>query len=119
MSLKTSSSVNFLERIRYLFPFHELRNRQCFLQLMWLLDQGPMLDGNGGLIGEGLEQPDLFAGEHVRNRRVAIDHATALSRTIIGTESKEHSSSFLPYPNTYPCRCTLVIQDLWTGEVLA
>jgi hypothetical protein len=23
-----------------------------------------MLDGNGGLIGDGLEQLDLFAGEH-------------------------------------------------------
>ena len=32
-----------------------------------------MLDGNGGLIGDGLEQLDLFAGEH----------AHALSPTII------------------------------------
>ena len=44
-----------------------------------------MLDGNGGLIGDGLEQLDLFAGEH----------ATALSRTIIEAVSKEHSPSFL------------------------
>lgn len=69
MSLKISSSVNFLERIRYLFLFYEILNRQYFLHLMWLLDQGRMLDGNGGLIGDGLEQLDLFAGEHMRNRR--------------------------------------------------
>lgn len=31
-----------------------------------------MLDDNGSLIGDELEKLDLFAGEHVRNKREGI-----------------------------------------------
>jgi hypothetical protein len=44
-----------------------------------------MLDGNGSLIGDSLEQLELSL----------VNTPTALSRTIIETESKEHSPCFL------------------------
>jgi hypothetical protein len=56
-------------------PFHELPNCQCFLHLHGLLDQGRMLDGDGGMIGDGREQRHLIRLIALRALMLDIDHA--------------------------------------------